>query len=62
MTEEELILALCREADPDATETDEEQIAIFRENHHPELIAKAADQDIPSLIELRLACGLLPFG
>lgn len=61
--ENALILELCREADalgvePLDDETEDEIILGFRSNHHPDLIAAAADGDVAALIRLRSDCGL----
>lgn len=57
MNEQDLILALCREAgdyilNPEWAEDE------FRSNHNSEDITAAATGDVAALVRLRTACGL----
>ena len=58
MTEEELILSLCREAGEEGSE--EDLIKKFREKYrdHFELLRKASQGDSKALRRLRWLCGL----
>ena len=58
MTEDELILSLCREAGEEGSE--EDVINKFREKYrdHSELITKASQGDSKALRRLRWLCGL----
>jgi len=58
LTEDELILSLCREAGQQGTEKD--LIKRFRENYrdHFELLRKASQGDSKALRRLRWLCGL----
>jgi len=58
LTEEELILSLCREAREEGSE--EHLIKKFRERHRdqPELIWRACQGDSKALRRLRWLCGL----
>lgn len=66
--ENELILALCQETGVETNfdgsttegESNEEKIAGFRGNHHPDLIRDAANGDVAALVQLRIDCGLSP--
>ncbi len=58
MTEDELILSLCREAGEEGSEKD--VIKRFREKYgeHTEIIRKASQGDSKALRRLRWLCGL----
>jgi hypothetical protein len=58
LTEEELILSLCREAGEDGSETD--LIRKFREKYRDqsELVRRACQGDSKALRRLRCLCGL----
>ncbi len=60
MTEEELILSLCKEKDLGIEGSNEELIQKFREtyNDQADLISKAAQGDKKALRRLRWTCGL----
>jgi len=54
--ENELLIALCREAGD--VGTDDELSEGARGNHHPDLIRDAANGDVAALVKLRQAFGL----
>ncbi len=58
MTEDELILLLCREAGEEGADND--LIKKFRDNYrdHSDLITKASQEDSKALRRLRWLCGL----
>ena len=60
MTEDELILSLCKEKDLVPGGSDKEMIDGFRKRYqdHVDLIAKAAQGDERALRRLRWICGL----
>jgi hypothetical protein len=60
MTEDELILSLCKEKDVGIEGSNEELIQKFRETYkdQADLIAKAAQGDAKALRRLRWICGL----
>ena len=54
--EDEMLVALCREAGDEGT--DEALIEGARSNHHPDDIRDAANGDVAALVKLRQAFGL----
>ena len=60
MTEDELILSLCKEKDLGIEGSDEQLIKKFRETYRDQadLISKAAQGDRKALRRLRWICGL----
>ena len=60
MTEDELILSLCKEKDVGIEGSNEELIQKFRETYKDQvdLITKAAQGDVKALRRLRWICGL----
>ena len=60
MTEDELILSLCKEKDVGIEGSNEELIQKFRETYkdQADLITKAAQGDAKALRRLRWICGL----
>ena len=60
MTENELILSLCREKNPGTAGTDDELIQKFKEayKYHSRLVSRSALGDAKGLRRLRLILGL----